>query len=155
MFLGRNILRIRSVIKKPLTMFVNASATPTVAKVRMNVFVVSDNTMRAATKETDEIAFVKDIRGVCKSRDTCRISSTPRKVESMKMIKFTGRSARTWLVISQDVTAAELSSAFFVCSCITSPSFVTSGPRISSSSGLNSSLPSFKISRRKVTTFLE
>jgi hypothetical protein len=45
-------------------MFVNASATPTVATVRMKVLVVSDITIKAATKETDEIAFVSDIRGV-------------------------------------------------------------------------------------------
>jgi hypothetical protein len=49
---------------KPLTMLVNAKATAMVASVKMNSFDVSDITIRAATKETDEIAFVSDIKGV-------------------------------------------------------------------------------------------
>ncbi len=78
-------------------MFVKANATPATERARINWFVVSDITIRAAMKETEEIAFVNDMSGVCNSLETWRINSMPRKVESMKMMRLIGRSARTWL----------------------------------------------------------
>jgi hypothetical protein len=45
-------------------MFVNASPTPTTANESMVVFVVSDITIKAAINETEEMAFVSDIKGV-------------------------------------------------------------------------------------------
>jgi hypothetical protein len=80
------------VIKKPLTMFVKARAVATIASVEMNWSVVSESTIKAATKDTEEIAFVSDIKGVCRRRDTWRISSIPRDVDRIKMSRFTGKS---------------------------------------------------------------
>src|SRR5208282_6803292 len=57
-------LSMRSVIPKPLTMFVKTSATATVASTRTRSSFGSARTMSAATMETEEIALVSAISGV-------------------------------------------------------------------------------------------
>ena len=108
-------------IMKPLTMLVVASATATSTSTRMKSFFGSERTIRAAIMETEDIAFVKAINGVCSSLETCRISSVPRNVASMKMRRFTMRSdwaasvkIRFFFSTSCSYGCAE--SAFFVAS---------------------------------------
>ncbi len=80
----RNILSIRSVIRKPLTMLVTEAATAIVPSTRLKVVFCSPAMMIEPTTAIAEIALVSDIRGVCSSRDTFRITSIPTKVASMK-----------------------------------------------------------------------
>ena len=89
---------------KPLTMFVAASATATVTSVRMKSFFGHTMTMRAATMETEDIAFVSDIKGVWRRRETCLMSSVPRKVAIRKIRRFTTTSA--WETSTTSVSPA-------------------------------------------------
>ena len=62
-----NILRMRPVIMKPLTMLVVASATAIITRARMKSFFGPERTTSAAMIDTEEIAFVSAINGVCRA----------------------------------------------------------------------------------------
>src|SRR4051794_33145380 len=81
-----NIFSMRSVIRKPLTMFVTAAvmAMKPSTLLSMSSSAARLTTMIAPTTEIAEMAFVRDIRGVCSSGDTLRITSSPTKVANMK-----------------------------------------------------------------------
>ena len=55
---------MRSVIMKPLTILVAASASATVAKSKTRPSFGSDMTIKAATMDTEEMALVSAIKGV-------------------------------------------------------------------------------------------
>src|SRR4029453_7400917 len=88
-----NMRSMRSVIRKPLTMLVIDAATATVpSSVEKSLFcspaMISDPTMAIA-----EMALVSDISGVCRSRDTPRITSKPMKVASTNTNSIDHRSS--------------------------------------------------------------
>lgn len=63
-FLFSKSFRMRSVIRKPLTMLVAARATATPASSEIVASPDSDSTMRAAMNDTEEIALVNAMSGV-------------------------------------------------------------------------------------------
>jgi len=77
---------------KPLTIFVNASATAIVVNAKMKPLEDSDMTISAAIIETEEIALVNAMRGVCSSLDTCLINSIPRNVARTKIRRLITKS---------------------------------------------------------------
>src|SRR5262249_35294253 len=79
-----NILSIRSVIRSPLTMLVIDAATAMVPRTVVAVVCCRPARRIAPTTAMAEIALVSDISGVCKSRDTLRMTSMPIKVASRK-----------------------------------------------------------------------
>src|SRR3990167_2232893 len=87
-----NILSIRSVIRKPLTMLVIEAATAAVPRIVVKSVFCSPAMMIDPTTAMAEIALVSDINGVCKSRDTLRINRNPRKVASMNTNNIDHRS---------------------------------------------------------------
>src|SRR5262249_8359734 len=79
-----NILSMRSVIRKPLTMLVIEAATAIEPRIVL-VAVSSSPAIRIeATIAIAEIALVSDISGVCRSLETFCTTEKPTKVESMK-----------------------------------------------------------------------
>src|SRR5580698_8175678 len=79
-----NILSMRSVMRKPLTILVTAAVIAMKPSTLLSVVAPSAPVIRMApTTEMAEIALVSDISGVCSSGDTLRIISRPTKVASM------------------------------------------------------------------------
>ena len=83
-----NILSIRSVSRKPLTIFVIEAKTATAPRIVGNAPPVpapvpAPASMIEPTTAIAEMALVSDISGVCKSRDTFRITSNPVNVANM------------------------------------------------------------------------
>ena len=118
-------------IIKPLTMLVAASAIATLTSKRTKSFFGSESTMSPATIETEEIAFVSAMSGVCKSRETCRMSldtEEGREDENEQVDRQV-----CLCCIGCQFYGPPFASAFFVGSCTTSPAFITSGPLIRSS----------------------
>src|SRR5258708_22312324 len=80
-FVGRspvlNSFSIRSVIRKPLTMFVIEAKSATAPRVRIAGGASPPPTRIAPTTAMADIAFVIDISGVWRSRDTRRITPRP------------------------------------------------------------------------------
>jgi len=56
---------------------------------RMKLFLACAITISAATTETEEIALVSDIKGVCSNLETWRISSNPKKLDIRKIRRLT------------------------------------------------------------------
>ncbi len=85
-----NILSIRSVNKKPLTIFVIEATTAIVPRtvVRFD-FWLPARTIDPTTAMA-EMALVNDISGVCSSRETFRITNNPVNVAKVN----TNRSVR-------------------------------------------------------------
>src|SRR5690606_36695862 len=81
-----NIFSIRSVIRKPLTMFVIEAATAIVPRIVLAVVRCSPAMMIDATIAIAEIALVSDISGVCNSRATFWITWKPTKPASRNTI---------------------------------------------------------------------
>ncbi len=110
---------MRSVIIKPLTMFVAARATATETRSVMKSFFGFARTIKPATMETDEMALVIAISGVWSNLDTWRMSSVPRKVARIKIRRFTARSVcavSTNFTFSLTLTNYNIPRAFFVAS---------------------------------------
>src|SRR5207244_732853 len=82
--LGRNILSIRSVIRKPPTRLLVAA---TMAILRSPTRMIAPITAMASS------AFVSDISGVCSSGETRRITSKPMNAASMKTYRLVRRSS--------------------------------------------------------------
>src|SRR3989454_9970976 len=79
-----NILRMRSVIRYPLTRLVVDAKIAMNPSTRLSEGASFSPVIRMApTTEIAEIAFVRDISGVCRRGETRRISSKPRKAASM------------------------------------------------------------------------
>src|SRR5262249_37857001 len=108
-----NILSMRSVIRKPLTMLVIEAATamqPRIVLVRLS----SSPAIRIdATIAIAEIAFVSDISGVCSSLETFCTTENPTKVESMKtssivqrLVSAAGTAWATWAASMGDLPAS-------------------------------------------------
>src|SRR5205085_1754149 len=94
LFSGRllNIFSIRSVIRKPLTMFVTAAVMAMKPSTLLSVVASREPVITIApTTEIAEIALVSDISGVCNRGDTLRITSNPTKVASMNTKSPTSR----------------------------------------------------------------
>src|SRR5262245_39850645 len=67
---SRNILSMRSVIRKPLTMLVTEAATAMTPRTVVTGVFCSPAMMRDPTTAMAEIALVSDINGVCSRRET-------------------------------------------------------------------------------------
>src|SRR4029453_1000793 len=79
---SRTIFRMRSVIMKPLTMFVIEAATAMVPRTVENVVRCSPAMMIDPTTAMAEIALVSDISGVGRRRETFWITWKPTNVAS-------------------------------------------------------------------------
>src|SRR6218665_263490 len=80
----RNILSMRSVIRKPDTAFTVAAVTAMKPSVLLSVVAPASPVIAIApTRTTAAIALVSDISGECSSGDTRLISWKPRKAASM------------------------------------------------------------------------
>src|SRR5690606_29206393 len=80
-----NIFSMRSVMRKPLTMFVVDANTATAPSTVLIGSWSGPARMIAPTIAMAEMALVSDMSGVCSRRDTRRITSGPMNVASMKM----------------------------------------------------------------------
>ena len=87
-----NILSMRSVIRKPLTMFVTEANTAIAPSTVLNVVFCSPAMMTEPTTAIAEIALVSDISGVCSSRETFWITWKPTNVASIKPNSIEKRS---------------------------------------------------------------
>ena len=84
-FLRLNIFNILSVIINPPIALLEDAAIAIAARAMVKPVWASAITINAATSDTDEMAFVRDMSGVCSSLETWRISSIPRKLERMNI----------------------------------------------------------------------
>ncbi len=78
-----NIFSMRSVIRKPLTMLVIEAKTATAPSTVLRVVCCSPASSTAPTMAIAEMALVSDMSGVWSSRETRRMTSNPRKVDSI------------------------------------------------------------------------
>src|SRR5580700_11074314 len=107
---------MRSTRMNPLMMCVEARATPAVARMRSVWSVVSLITISAAIIETEEMALVSAISGVCSSLVTCRISSMPRKVAITNTRRLVTRSSEVYVIAAGAVAVAlTASSSSMLC----------------------------------------
>jgi hypothetical protein len=83
-----NIFNILSVIKKPPTALMEEAMMAMVPRTMTHVLSPSPVRAKEPTREIEEIAFVKDIRGVCNKRETFRINSSPKKDAKTKMYRL-------------------------------------------------------------------
>src|SRR5579875_487442 len=86
--LSLNIRSMRSVIRKPPTMLLNAAATAIAPKISESSDPGRAAMMMAATTTMASRALVKAIRGVCSSGETRRMTSNPRNPASTKTYRF-------------------------------------------------------------------
>src|SRR5579875_4125469 len=86
--LSLNIRSMRSVIRKPPTMSLNAAATAIAPKISESSDPGRAAMMMAATTTIASRALVKAIRGVCSSGETRRMTSNPRNPASTKTYRF-------------------------------------------------------------------
>ena len=84
---------MRSVNKKPLTMFVIDANTATAPRIVLKHGSCSPASMIDPTTAMAEIALVNDIRGVCSSRETLRITSSPVNVANISTYNSVRKSA--------------------------------------------------------------
>ncbi len=75
---------MRSVIRKPLTIFVMEENSAIAPRMRMGSGCSEPVTMMEPTTAIAEIALVMDIRGVCNKRDTRPITPIPINVDNKK-----------------------------------------------------------------------
>src|SRR4029077_6657783 len=76
-----NILSMRSVMRKPLTMLVTAAVMAMKPSTLLNMVAPwALVTRMAPTTEMAEMALVMDMRGVCSRGETLRITSSPTNV---------------------------------------------------------------------------
>jgi hypothetical protein len=79
-----NIFSIRSVIRKPLTILVMEAKRAMAPMMRISAGKSPPVTIIDPITAMPEIALVIDIRGVCSSRDTRRITPSPMNAASTK-----------------------------------------------------------------------
>src|SRR5205085_2016060 len=88
---------MRSVIRNPLTMLVTAAVIAMNPSTLLSMVAPGEPVIRIApTTEIADIALVSDIKGVCNSGETLRITSKPRKVASMKTYNPISRFEGIW-----------------------------------------------------------
>src|SRR5262249_19587427 len=88
-----NILSMRSVIRKPLTMLVTEAKTATAPSQVLIVSFSSPAMMIEPTTAIAEIAVVSDIRGVCSNRETFWMTWKPTKVDNIRTKSIEKRSS--------------------------------------------------------------
>src|ERR1700735_437084 len=91
---------MRSVIRKPPTTLLVAATIATVPSTVDSVLLCAPTRRIAPTTAIASNAFVNDIRGVCSSGDTRRITSNPMKAASIKTYRSVIKSSFICLLSS-------------------------------------------------------